>query len=100
MTAPVPPPPAQRPAPEVALHNAVARYTASGYRTESMNPRSAVLAIGKPCNHVLHLLLTLVTCGLWAPIWIIVAVTARIHRVTVTVDDQSRVYFNEGTGWQ
>ena len=25
-------------------------------------------------NHVLHLLLTVFTCGLWAPIWIILAI--------------------------
>ena len=26
-----------------------------------------------PTNHVLHLLLTLLTCGLWAPMWILIA---------------------------
>lgn len=28
----------------------------------------------KPTNHVLHLILTVLTCLLWAPVWIIVAV--------------------------
>jgi hypothetical protein len=28
-------------------------------------------------NHGLHLLLTVLTCGLWLPVWIIVAVTGR-----------------------
>ncbi|WP_078323655.1 DUF2510 domain-containing protein [Mycobacteroides salmoniphilum] len=25
-------------------------------------------------NHLLHLILTLITCGLWAPIWIIMTI--------------------------
>lgn len=27
-----------------------------------------------PTNHVLHLVLTLVTCGLWAPVWAVMAI--------------------------
>ncbi|MFC4602626.1 hypothetical protein [Rhodococcus kronopolitis] len=26
------------------------------------------------CNHTLHLILTLVTCGLWLPVWILCAI--------------------------
>lgn len=29
----------------------------------------------QPCNHVLHLLLTLITFGLWAPIWLIIGIS-------------------------
>jgi hypothetical protein len=32
--------------------------------------------------HVLHLIMTLLSCGLWSPIWIIHAALA--HRKTVT----------------
>lgn len=32
-----------------------------------------VLALGTKANHVLHLLLSLVSCGLWLPVWLIVA---------------------------
>jgi len=28
----------------------------------------------KQVNHALHLILTLLTCGLWLPVWIIVAI--------------------------
>lgn len=31
-------------------------------------------------NHVLHLLITLVTCGLWLPIWIILAIAESARR--------------------
>lgn len=33
--------------------------------------------IRKPCNHALHLVLTLFSFGMWAPVWIIVAMTGR-----------------------
>lgn len=28
-------------------------------------------------NHLLHLVLTVITCGLWAPVWIAVAIFGR-----------------------
>lgn len=33
----------------------------------------------KNINHILHLLLTLLTCGLWGVIWIFIAVTEGFH---------------------
>lgn len=29
------------------------------------------------CNHALHLVLTLFTCGMWLPVWIICAIVQR-----------------------
>jgi len=39
-------------------------------------PAPFVVAIPSPgqTNHVLHLLLTVFTCGLWAPMWLIVTI--------------------------
>jgi hypothetical protein len=38
-----------------------------------------------PTNHVLHLILTLVSCGLWAPVWLLVAIiNANTDRTTTT----------------
>lgn len=31
-------------------------------------------------SHVLHLLLTVITFGLWLPVWVIVAVSHRLER--------------------
>ena len=38
-------------------------------------PPQAVVAVREPftTNHVLHLLVTIVTCGLWAPVWLFIA---------------------------
>ena len=33
--------------------------------------------------HVLHLLLSLITLGLWVPVWILVAVSHRIERAKI-----------------
>lgn len=33
-----------------------------------------------PVNHVLHLILTLLTCGLWAPVWIVMAIIDAVRR--------------------
>lgn len=31
-------------------------------------------------NHALHLILTILTAGLWLPVWIIIAATNGAHR--------------------
>lgn len=30
-----------------------------------------------PASHALHLILTIVTCGLWAPVWIVAGILGR-----------------------
>jgi Protein of unknown function (DUF2510) len=40
-----------------------------GDRVETRTATSAVMVVGKPTNHILHLLLTVFTCGLWLPLW-------------------------------
>lgn len=44
-----------------------------GARIESVGGRSAVIVTGHKANHVLHLVLTLFTFGLWLPGWLIMA---------------------------
>lgn len=91
-------PQSPRMSPDVALHAAMAQYTAAGYRVEAMTPRSAVMATGSPCNHVAHLLVSIVTCGLWAPMWLLLAIVQRVARVTITVTEQGQVFYSAGTG--
>lgn len=44
-------------------------------------------------NHVLHLLLTLVTFGLWAIVWVVLAIDSRPERRhLVSVDEAGRVW--------
>ena len=69
------------------LAQTIATQVAAGQRVESQGPVSAVLVSGREPNHVLQLLLTVFTCGLWAPVWLIVALAQKERRTMVTVDD-------------
>ena len=58
-----------------------------GMRVESKTDFQAVMMKGKPVNHILHLLLTLFTFGLWIIVWIMLAVTGGEERYIVYVDE-------------
>ncbi|QYW07909.1 membrane protein [Streptomyces phage RedBear] len=73
------------------LAQAVQREVVSGFRVESQTDETAILAKGKPTNHVLHLLLTLVTLGLWVFVWIIVALSNKETRLILSVDEYGNV---------
>jgi hypothetical protein len=64
--------------------NDLARH---GWRVESRSEFQAVFARGHRPNHILHLILTLVTLGLWAIVWIIVSIAGGEKRRTVSVDE-------------
>jgi hypothetical protein len=54
-----------------------------GWRVESQDDYSAVLVKGHRPNHLLHLILTLVTLGLWAIVWILVVAIGGEKRMVV-----------------
>ena len=45
-----------------------------GWRIETETDDYVVLVTGRRVNHILHLLLTLITVGIWAIIWIMLAI--------------------------
>ncbi len=58
--------------PDWAAHYAArAAEDAEAAREDYLRPRKAPLRTNQ---HILHLLLTVFTCGLWLPVWIIRAV--------------------------
>jgi hypothetical protein len=69
------------------LARTVANQVASGARVESQSDFQAVVVKGKSVNHVLHLILSLVTIGFWAIIWIALAIFGGEKRSMVTVDE-------------
>lgn len=77
---------------KAALQQTILRYTATGYRVESMTDYSAALVSGKPVNHVLHLILTLLTCSLWGVVWLFLVITGGEKRSTVVVDEWGTVH--------
>jgi len=68
------------------LRNFVARKVANGYRVELQDDFSAVLAIGNRPNHILHLLLSIVTLGIWILVWIFVSINSGEKRTLFTID--------------
>lgn len=74
-----------------ALAQAVQAEVATGWRVESQTDESAVLARGGQVNHVLHLILTLVTCFAWAFVWIALAVINQRKVLTLRVDEFGNV---------
>jgi hypothetical protein len=90
--------PGQTPArmPDEARKAALAQHIATavatqGARVESQSEFQAVLLTGNVVNHVLHAILSLFSCGLWAIVWIILVVTGGVKRHIVQVDDWGNV---------
>lgn len=69
-----------------ALHSAVQSMAASGWVPLFVGETQATLRRGKRPNHVLHLLLSLVTVGLWVLVWAWLAIVKHERTVTLTVD--------------
>ena len=74
-----------------SLDRTLADRGAQGWRIENRSYFQATFASGNRINHVLHLILTIVTAGLWGIVWIIFAITGGIKRHLITVDEYGNV---------
>ncbi|WP_082973795.1 DUF2510 domain-containing protein [Mycobacterium sp. E1386] len=74
-----------------AFDQELVAVVARGGRVEARTPTSAVVVTGRPVNHVLHLLVTVLLCGLWLPVWIILAIAGGEKRTMVSVDGRGHV---------
>jgi hypothetical protein len=84
-------PPDQR---RLILNSAIMRQVSLGWRVETQLDTQAILSNGGQINHPLHLVLTVVTCGAWLPIWLILAITGVEKRITLQVDAHGVVLIN------
>lgn len=75
-----------------ALSFAIAHEVSRGGRIESMNDTTAIIVVGSKPNHILHLILTLVTCSAWGVIWIMVAIGQQEHRISIAVDQYGQAF--------
>jgi cytochrome b561 len=73
------------------LNRYVAEATRQGWRVMSQAPTQAQLVSGKPTSHLLHLVLTLITLGIWAIVWILVAIFGGEKQRFVSVDEWGTV---------
>lgn len=76
-----------------ALATAVQKEVARGARVESQSAYSAIVRYGKPVNHVLHLILTVLTLGFWLLVWVTLVVLGIVKRkaVALQVDEFGNV---------
>lgn len=74
------------------LANVIGAEIRRGWRVESQSDFQATFIRGHRPNHVLHLLLTIVTLGLWVIVWILVSISSKEVRTVVTVDEYGRPF--------
>ncbi len=74
-----------------SLASTVTNMVAQGRRVESQSDFQAVLVRGHRPNHLLHLIVTCFTFGLWAIVWLVLTFAGGEKRETVTVDEYGNV---------
>lgn len=70
------------------LAREIEAHVRDGYRVETQGDYQAVVLKGHRANHVLHLILSLVTLGAWLLVWLLVAVFGGERRILITVDPE------------
>ena len=68
---------------------------AQGWRIETRSDFQATIAKGNRLNNTLHLILTIVTAGLWGIVWILLALFGGIKRRMVTIDEYGNIVDNK-----
>ena len=59
-----------------------------GWRVTSQEGLSAQLESGKHVNHLLHLILSFITLGIWIPMWILLSIFGRQKHQHLNVDER------------
>ena len=68
------------------LEKQIIFYASAGWSLETQTEFAAVMSSGKRLNHILHLLLSVVTLGFWLIIWLFLLMVNRITKKTIRVD--------------
>lgn len=76
------------------LDQAIIGLTSQGGRLIARHEWTAVVLMGKPVNHILHLILTIFSIclgGIWAPVWLLITALGGQSRQILTVDQYGQV---------
>lgn len=65
------------------MQQALRDLTFRGYRVETADGTRAIISTGEPVNHILRLLLSVFTCGLW----LLIMMFGGVKRRRVHVDE-------------
>ena len=74
-----------------ALANLVAPEVSKGWRVESQGDFQVVMVKGKRANHILHVILSVLTFGFWLIVWLCVVVFGGEKRQMLMVDEFGNV---------
>jgi len=74
-----------------ALDKKIWELSGSGWTVVNRSGFYATLKKGKRPNHILHLLLSLITFGFWIPVWVIVALTVREQTLNLFVEEDGTI---------
>ena len=74
-----------------ALDARIARELAAGASLESQTGYNAVLVAGKKVNHILHLILSVLTAGIWLIVWALLVLTNKRRRTVLFVNEDGVV---------
>jgi hypothetical protein len=80
------------------LSQAIQGQVVRGGRIESRGEYDATIIFGHRVNHILHLILSVLTLGLWVIVWIILSVTGGEKRTLIAVDEFGAVNVQQVTG--
>ena len=80
------------------LARQIANMVPRGWRVESQGDYQAVLVTGKSVNHVLHLILTLITCFIWGIVWAALVIFGGEKREIAEVDEWGNVNLTRSSG--
>lgn len=66
-------------------------WARKGWRVENRSDGQATIAKGKPVNHLLHLILSVLTVGVWLLVWGGTMIFGGVSRRLVTVNPDGTV---------
>lgn len=76
---------------ETLLDLTVHAYLQHGARLESRSATTAVLVLGQPVQHVLHLILSLLTAGIWLIVWALMVFSNKQQRIVLALRENGSV---------
>ncbi|MCY3866163.1 MAG: hypothetical protein OXG68_12065, partial [Chloroflexi bacterium] len=83
---------------EQILDEVILVYQTEGKRIENRVGFAAIVVTPKKTNHVLHLIISFVSGGLWLPMWLLVALKNRDEREILHVNEYGSVTLSPAKG--
>lgn len=74
-----------------AMDARVAHWVRWDWGVEAQTPTQVVMVKGHRPNHVLHLILSIITLGLWLIVWLILSIASGEKRKTISVSADGRL---------